>query len=70
MRPRRVRVLTDKMLSQRLRELEAEGVVERSVVAETPVRIEYTLTEKGEDLESAIAALSRWADRWDPVPGT
>lgn len=70
MRPRRVRVLTDKMLSQRLRELETEGVVERSVVAETPVRIEYTLTAKGEDLESAIAALSRWADRWDSVPET
>lgn len=59
--------LTDKMLSQRLRELETEGLVERTVIAETPVRIDYTLTTKGKDLEDAITALSRWADRWIPT---
>lgn len=62
--------LTDKMLSERLRELAAEGLVERTVVPETPVRIEYTLTAKGQDLESAITALSRWADRWIPATET
>lgn len=56
--------LTDKMLANRLRQLEAEGLVTRSVYPETPVRVEYQLTDKGRDLHSAVAALSRWADRW------
>jgi len=38
----------------------------RTVIADTPVRVEYTLTEQGRDLESAVAALSQWADRWLP----
>lgn len=56
--------LTDKMLANRLRELEAEGVVERVVYPEIPVRVEYQLTTKGKDLEAAVYALSQWADRW------
>lgn len=56
--------LTDKMLSARLRELEAEGIVARTVHDEVPVRVEYGLTEKGRDLSEAIRALSDWADRW------
>lgn len=59
--------LTDKMLANRLRQLEAEGLIVRTVTAETPVRVEYTLTEQGRDLESAVAALSEWADRWLPA---
>jgi DNA-binding HxlR family transcriptional regulator len=60
--------LSDKMLAQRLKELEAEGIVLRNVVPDTPVRIEYTLTEKGRALDAAIEALSLWADRWVPDP--
>lgn len=56
--------LTDKMLANRLRQLEGEGLITRSVYPETPVRIEYQLTDKGGDLEAAVAALSQWADRW------
>ncbi len=56
--------LSDKMLSTRLRELEADGLVVRTVVPDTPVRIEYRLTDKGLDLEKAVASLSDWADRW------
>jgi DNA-binding HxlR family transcriptional regulator len=56
--------LSDRLLSERLKELEAEGLVVRHVYAETPVRIEYELTDKGRDLEGAIAALTDWADRW------
>jgi len=41
--------ITDRMLSERLQELEEEGVVERTVVPETPVRVEYSLTKKGKD---------------------
>lgn len=56
--------LTDKMLAIRLKELEAEGIVTRTVIPDTPVRIEYGLTEKGRDLQQAIEVLGDWADRW------
>jgi DNA-binding HxlR family transcriptional regulator len=59
--------LSDRMLAERLKELQDEGVVERVIHDETPVRIEYRLTEKGRELHDAIYALSRWADRWIPV---
>src|SRR5215831_14050671 len=56
--------ISDRMLSERLRELEAEEIVARIVVPETPVRVEYELTEKGRALEHALAAVGRWAERW------
>ena len=56
--------LSDRLLSERLRELEGAGIVERRVYPETPVRIEYELTPKGRELESIIRALDAWADRW------
>ena len=56
--------LSDKMLSARLKELEDESIVVRTVYPETPVRIEYRLTDKGRDLERVVAAISDWADRW------
>ncbi len=58
--------LSDRLLSERLKELEAEGVIVRTVYPETPVRIEYQLTEKGESLAPAIEAISNWADVWLP----
>ena len=59
--------LSERMLSERLKELEARGLVERRVVPGAPVRIEYALTEKGRDLQEAIAAIQRWAERWDGI---
>jgi len=56
--------ISDRMLAERLRELEAEGVVERNVFPTTPVRIEYDLTEKGRALEAAIVAIGNWANDW------
>src|SRR3954470_22694159 len=56
--------LSDRLLSERLKELEAEGIVERHVLDETPVRVEYALTEKGQALEPAVLALKRWARSW------
>jgi DNA-binding HxlR family transcriptional regulator len=56
--------LSDKMLSQRLKELEAEGIVERRVFPDTPVRIEYALTLKGRELERAVEVIETWADQW------
>src|SRR3954471_19984834 len=56
--------ITDRMLSERLQELESEGIVERSVIPETPVRVEYSLTKKGRALASAVEAISDWAHKW------
>lgn len=56
--------LSDRLLSQRLRELEDEGVVEREVEPGTPVRVTYSLTEKGAELRPAIRELRLWARRW------
>jgi len=56
--------LSDRLLSQRLRELEREGLVERDVEPGTPVRVTYALTEKGAELRPAIQELKRWAMRW------
>jgi len=56
--------LSDRLLSQRLRELESEGLVERDVVPGTPVRVTYSLTEKGTDLQPALQELRIWAQRW------
>lgn len=58
--------LHDRLLSERLKELETEGLVTRRVYPETPVRIEYTLTEKGRDLERLLGEVERWAHRWLP----
>ena len=56
--------ITDRMLSERLRELEHEAIVERLVVPTSPVRVEYALTEKGRGLAGAVDALGRWAHAW------
>jgi len=56
--------ITDRMLSERLQELETEGIVERTVVPETPVRVEYALTRKGRALASAMDAIADWASHW------
>jgi DNA-binding HxlR family transcriptional regulator len=56
--------ITDRMLSDRLQELELEGIVERTVIPETPVRVEYALTKKGRALATAIDAIVEWAHKW------
>jgi len=56
--------LSDRLLSTRLQELEAAGVVERIVHDTKPVRIEYRLTEKGEALRPVVSAIQEWAEEW------
>jgi DNA-binding HxlR family transcriptional regulator len=56
--------LSDRLLSERLKELEAEGIVERTVIPATPVRVDYHLTEKGLALGEVIGAVSEWAETW------
>ena len=60
--------ITDRMLSERLQELEDEGLVDRTVVPDTPVRVEYSLTKKGRGLADAINSISEWADKWIELP--
>ncbi len=56
--------VSPKTLSERLRDLEAQGLVTRKVYAEVPPRVEYTLTEKGRSLGEIIDAMRRWGERW------
>ena len=56
--------LSDRLLSERMKELEARGIVERNVYAETPVRVEYELTKMGLDLAPSLRELRRWAQNW------
>ena len=59
--------LSDRLLSERLKELEGCGIVERRVYPETPVRIEYALTDKGRELDEVVGAIQKWADCWEPA---
>jgi DNA-binding HxlR family transcriptional regulator len=59
--------ISDRMLSERLRELEAEGLVQRHVATDAPVRVEYELTDKGMDLKKAVLAIAEWAERHIPL---
>jgi DNA-binding HxlR family transcriptional regulator len=56
--------LSDRLLSERMKELEAEGIVERRVIDDMPVRVEYALTTKGKALGPAVRALKVWARAW------
>lgn len=56
--------LSDRVLSDRLRELETEDVVKRVVYPQIPVRVEYQLTEKGRALKPVIDAIHAWAEEW------
>lgn len=63
--------ISDRMLSERLRELEQEGIVSRRVQPHTPVRVTYELTEKGEALSTVVDAIIDWLAEWgdaDPTP--
>ncbi|KKI88663.1 HxlR family transcriptional regulator [Bacillus sp. SA1-12] len=69
--PKRFKDLTDiipsisqKMLSERLKELENEGLLERIVIDETPVKVIYQLTDKGKSLEGVVREIGIWANRY------
>jgi DNA-binding HxlR family transcriptional regulator len=54
--------ITPKMLTQALRELEADALIKRHVYLEVPPRVEYSLDSSGKEMIPAIALLSRWAE--------
>ena len=56
--------LSARMLTERFKGLEAQGIILRNVYPEMPVRIEYSLTAKGKDLEKSMDEIQKWAERW------
>ena len=60
--------ISDRLLSERLRELDGAGLVKRTVCSGPPISVVYELTPPGRDLEAALNMLGRWAERWMPVP--
>lgn len=59
---RKLGAVTQRMLTKQLRELEADGLIVRTVYAEVPPRVEYALSTKGKSLEPVICALKAWGD--------
>jgi len=57
--------MSARMLTERFKELEKAGIILRKVYPETPVRIEYELTEKGQELQSAMDEIQKWAEKWN-----
>ncbi|ADC49874.1 MULTISPECIES: winged helix-turn-helix transcriptional regulator [Alkalihalophilus] len=56
--------MSDRILTERMKELEQLEIISRNVYPETPVRIEYELTEKGLDLEPVIHSIQTWGEKW------
>ena len=56
--------LSDRLLSERMKELEARGIVERTVLPGPPLRVQYELSQMGSELEPALTELQSWARRW------
>jgi DNA-binding HxlR family transcriptional regulator len=63
----KLQVVADRVLAERLRDLEAEGVVTRAVHVGSPVRVEYALTEKGLALAPVLDAIEAWSHQWIPL---
>ena len=66
--------ISDRLLTERLRELESVQIIRREVQAGSPVRVVYELTQCGRELQKPLDALGEWAERWisadpEPVPG-
>jgi DNA-binding HxlR family transcriptional regulator len=59
--------MSDRLLSQRLKELEYEGLIRREVDSGPRVRVSYSLTRKGDSLKPVIGTLRDWARRWHPA---
>ncbi|SFA97274.1 transcriptional regulator, HxlR family [Lentibacillus halodurans] len=62
--------ISGRLLSDRLKMLEKEGIVERNIYSEFPVRIEYSLSKKGKALKPVIQEIQNWANEWMPFENT
>ena len=61
---RAVRGISAKVLSENLGELEARGLVTRTVYSESPMRVEYSLTDKGRELDGIFLSMRVWGEKW------
>lgn len=61
--------ISSTVLSERLLELEREGLVTKKIYPEVPPRVEYTITPQAKELEVIIKDLARWANRWKRPDG-
>lgn len=59
--------ISGRVLSERLKDLEQQGIVKREVYPETPVRIEYSLTDQGMALEPVLREIEKWSQEWLPA---
>ncbi|MDT2046825.1 winged helix-turn-helix transcriptional regulator [Priestia flexa] len=57
-------VLSNRVLTERIKELEENGIVIRHVIPERPIRSEYLLTKKGTELGKILGPISQWAESW------
>jgi DNA-binding HxlR family transcriptional regulator len=57
--------ISAKILAQALQDLQEKQIVDRRLASESPVRVEYSLTEKGQDLQNVLAGLELWGRKWD-----
>src|ERR1700733_486113 len=60
--------VSDVMLTRPLRELEAAGLVERRVIAASPVHVEYPLPQMGREARPVLDAVIAWSHKWIPLP--
>ena len=61
---RRIEGISATSLSERLTELEKQKIIQRRVIPESPPRVEYSLTPKGEDLHNLLGKFADWSKRW------
>ncbi|MFE5319027.1 winged helix-turn-helix transcriptional regulator [Paenibacillus sp. NPDC056579] len=61
---KRIKSISPKSLTETLRHLEEQGVLERTAYPTVPVTVEYTLTPKGQDLHQILKAMKLWAAKW------
>ncbi len=59
--------ISGRLLTERLHELEDAGIVQREVDGGPPVRVDYSLTKAGTELDATVRALAGWAERWIPL---
>jgi DNA-binding HxlR family transcriptional regulator len=64
----RLELVSERMLSERLKELELHGIVQRQVLPDSPIRVQYDLTAKGRALSGVVSAIENWASQWVSVP--
>lgn len=65
----RMGIISKKVLTEQLKELEEDGIVTRQEFKELPPRVEYTLTQKGLDLLPILNMLTRWNHKYHPFEG-